>query len=86
METTSKLVLNLGDPQEKAGAGGSWGLGKTVYFRVGIGLVVFYSRIKLGAEKYMSRLIACFVESEGSSKRRLAEASMGYCVVGRKHC
>ncbi len=49
---------------------------------MGIGLVVFYSRIKLGAEKYMSRLIACFVESEGSSKRRLAEASMGIAWWG----
>ena len=29
----SKLIYDIGKPQEAEGAGGSWGLGKTVYFR-----------------------------------------------------
>ena len=58
-----KLVYEISKPQERAGAGGSWGFGKTVYFRIGIGLVIFYSRIKENG-KYQSRLAATFVEDE----------------------
>lgn len=39
-----KLVYEICKPQETEGAGGSWGIGKTVYFRIGIGLVIYYSR------------------------------------------
>ena len=35
-----KLIYEISKPQEMEGAGASWGLGKTVYFRVGIGLVI----------------------------------------------
>ena len=42
-----KLIYEISKPQETEGAGGSWGLGKTVYFRVGIGLVIYYSRIEM---------------------------------------
>ena len=58
-----KLVYEICKPQQNEGAGGSWGLGKTIYFRVGIGLVIYYSRIKQNG-KYVSRLAACFVEDE----------------------
>jgi len=61
-----KLVYEICKPQEAEGAGGSWGLGKTVYFRIGIGLVVYYSRIYEGNGKYASRLAASFVENETS--------------------
>lgn len=59
-----KLVYEICKPQEAAGAGGSWGLGKTVYFRVGIGLVIYYSRIMTEEGKYQSRLAASLVERE----------------------
>lgn len=58
-----KLVYEISKAQEKQGAGGSWGLGKTVYFRVGIGLVLYYSRIKTKGG-FESRLAACLVENE----------------------
>ena len=61
-----KLVYEICKPQEAEGAGGSWGLGKTVYFRIGIGLVIYYSRIDEGNGKYSSRLAASFVEDENS--------------------
>ena len=61
-----KLVYEISKAQDSEGSGGSWGLGKTVYFRVGIGLVIYYSRIKLENGKYESRLVACFVEDEKS--------------------
>ena len=58
-----KLVYEICKPQQNEGAGGSWGLGKTIYFRLGIGLVIYYSRIRENG-KYQSRLAACLVEDE----------------------
>lgn len=58
-----KLVYDLGKEQQTEGAGGSWGLGKTIYYRLGIGLVIYYSRIKTD-NGYSSRLAACLVENE----------------------
>lgn len=62
-----KLIYEVCKPQEAAGAGGSWGLGKTVYFRIGIGIVIYYSRIKNGEGEYQSRLAASLVEKENSA-------------------
>lgn len=59
-----KLIYEICKPQEAEGAGGSWGIGKTVYFRIGIGLVIYYSRIKNQDGSYASRLAASFVEDE----------------------
>ena len=59
-----KLVYEVSKPQTEEGAGGSWGLGKTVYFRVGIGLVIYYSRIVDENGNYASRLAATLVEDE----------------------
>lgn len=59
-----KLVYEISKPQETEGAGGSWGLGKTVYFRIGIGLVIYYSRICDDNGNYSSRLVASLVENE----------------------
>ena len=78
-----KLIYEISKPQEMEGAGGSWGLGKTVYFRVGIGLVIYYSRIINECGEFESRLAASFVENEmfddsiipalsGKSKRCIA--------------
>lgn len=58
-----KLVYEICKPQSNEGAGGSWGLGKTIYFRLGIGLVIYYSRI-CEKGKYQSRMAACLVENE----------------------
>lgn len=60
-----KLIYEISKPQQTEGAGGSWGLGKTVYFRIGIGLVIYYSRI-LHNGNYISRMAACMVEDETS--------------------
>lgn len=68
-----KLVYEICKPQEAEGAGGSWGIGKTVYFRIGIGLVIYYSRIDEGNGKYSSRLAASLVENETSSDAMIPE-------------
>lgn len=59
-----KLVYEISKPQENIGAGGSWGLGKTIYFRLGIGLVIYYSRILNENNRYESRLAVSLVEDE----------------------
>lgn len=63
-----KLVYEIGEPQENNGAGGSWGLGKTVYFRMGIGLVLYYSQFKNETGKYETRLAAVLVENKDNIK------------------
>ncbi|KAB8125581.1 hypothetical protein F9U64_22370 [Gracilibacillus oryzae] len=83
-----KLVYEISMPQEKLEAGGSWGLGKTVYFRVGIGLVVYYSRIKNEDGNYESRLAACLVEDETHEDRLLpdeSELKRGIAWWGQPH-
>jgi hypothetical protein len=65
------LIYEISRPQQKEGAGGSWGLGKTVYFRIGIGLVIYYTRIKNEQGKYESRLAACLIEDEKSKDAML---------------
>ncbi len=66
-----KLIYEISKPQTKEGSGGSWGLGKTIYYRVGMGLVIYYSRIKLKSGRYESRLAACLVEDEKKSNTLL---------------
>lgn len=64
-----KLVYHVGKPQDQLGAGGSWGYGKTLYYRISqIGLVVYYSRIKKENGEYESRLCAVMCEDENSEK------------------
>lgn len=84
-----KLVFDTGKEQTNSDdgmAGGSWGYGKSVYFRVGIGLVVFYSRIKSG-DGYESRLIVALIEHENSKEAILSEVrsdAIGRAWWGRK--
>lgn len=59
-----KLIYDTGKRQTQANAGGNWGFGKSVYYRVGIGIVIFYSRIKTDSG-FESRLIITLVEDEG---------------------
>ncbi|WP_053073861.1 hypothetical protein [Bacillus sp. LL01] len=59
-----KLIYEISMPQQQEGAGGSWGLGKTIYFRIGIGLVIYYTRTTDANGKLVSRLAACLVEDE----------------------
>lgn len=58
-----RLVYSMGNPQTQSGAGGSWGLGKTLYYRIGTGIVIYYSRIKVG-NNYEERLVGVLVENQ----------------------
>lgn len=70
-----KLVYEISKPQDQSGSGGSWGLGKTVYFRIGIGLVIYYSRIKRSDGDFESRLAAALVEDETKTDNLLPARS-----------
>lgn len=72
-----KLIYEISKPQDQSGAGGSWGLGKTVYFRIGIGLVIYYSRVKKEGffGGYESRLAAALVEDETKGNHLLPQNS-----------
>ena len=63
-QNLGKLVFHIMKAQENENAGGSWGIGKTVYYRMGIGIVVFYSRVKLDDGNFQERLVAALVENE----------------------
>lgn len=71
-----KLIYELGKNQDGEGKGGSWGIGKSVYFRIGIGIVLFYSRIKQDDGTFESRLAALLVEDEGAETSLLNESKM----------
>jgi len=63
-QNLGKLVYQIMENQTKEGSGGSWGIGKTVYFRIGNGLVLYYSRIKLENNKYEERIVAALIVDE----------------------
>lgn len=70
-----KLIYDTGKRQTQAGAGGNWGFGKSVYYRVGIGIVIFYSRIKT-EDSYESRLIVTIVENESKKNPDGSDATI----------
>lgn len=73
----SKLVYQISQPQEQRDAGGSWGMGKTVYYRAGAGLVFFYSRIRTKNAEYIERLSASLVEDACASAPILPGTASG---------
>lgn len=84
-----KLAVGFMENQTGDGAGGSWGLGKTVYFRVGMGLVIYYSRVKING-KYESLMVATIAENEKEdpivppvSGKRYGIAVWGEIIDGR---
>lgn len=67
-ENCRKLIYEFGEPQSQKESGGSWGLGKTIYFRMGIGIVLYYSQFKDENGAYHSRLAATIVENNKAIK------------------
>lgn len=70
-----KLIYDTGKKQTKITAGGNHGLGKSVYYRVGIGIVIFYSRIQK-EDKFESRLIITLVEDENKKNADGTDATI----------
>lgn len=76
-----KLVYEIGRTRDSEGAGGSWGLGKTCYFRMGAGLVFYYTRVQIG-DDFGERLVACLVENQDSDERLQLETRTGIAWWG----
>lgn len=76
-----KLVFEIGRTRTDDSAGGSWGLGKTCYFRMGAGLVIYYSRIET-SEGYEERLVASLVEDENRVDRLQVTTQTGIAWWG----
>ncbi len=79
------LVYDAMNPRQDEGAGGSWGIGKTVYFRFGSGIVFYYSRIKLGEGNFQSRLVGVLAEKKYPNNVLLKnqQKSSGIAFFGR---
>lgn len=84
-----KLIFDTGKEQTNSSAGeagGSWGYGKSVYYRVGIGLVIFYTRIRENGI-LKSRLIISFIEDETDRHavlKEIIENSVGRAWWGKR--
>jgi len=63
-QNLAKLVFHIMKPQPQEGKGGSTGIGKTIYYRMGNGLVIYYTRILVSNSNYEERLVASLIEDE----------------------
>ena len=70
-----KLIYEICQAQTGADKGGSWGLGKTVFFRAGIGIVMYYSRIQK-ENGYEERMAATLIENEKDKHSLLCRAKL----------
>lgn len=73
-----RLVYDTGKPQTQKYSGGNWGYGKSAYYGMGAGFVVFYSQIEENGE-YKSRLIVTLIEDEEADNTILS----GHCDGAR---
>ena len=79
------LVYDIDSNDKKYSAkGGSWGIGKSVYYRYGIGLVFYYSRT-LEDGKYIEKLAGVLVQDETEPTCLLGPDSRGICYIGDEH-
>lgn len=74
-----KLVFNIGKRQISKYAGGSWGLGKTSYFHLGVGIVLYYTRT---SDTNKERLIVSLIEDQDSQNQLLPESDRGIAWWG----
>lgn len=59
-----KLTKTIGQAQDRSMAGGAFGVGKTIFYRISELPVMFYSRFKGPDLKFHERLLFCIIEDE----------------------
>ncbi len=65
------LVFNIGRNHGTSGAGGSFGFGKTIFFKAAeSGLILYYSKCLNSAKKEEHRLMFCMISAEEQKKGR----------------
>lgn len=80
-----KLIYGINMNQEEGDAGGSWGLGKTSFFRIGSGIVIYYTRIKNENGSYEERLAACLIEDSKKEDAVMPNNPRGIAWWGDKN-
>lgn len=75
------LIYQIGKDTKSTDSGGSYGYGKTTFFRVGIGLVIYYSRMYENG-RYRNLLAATLVEDENSDPMVKKEENRGISYFG----
>lgn len=80
-----KLVYSFLESGKDDDSGGSWGIGKSVYYRFGIGLVFYYSRTYEN-NRYKHKLAGAIIENEESSHALLKQysSSLGIAFFGEE--
>ena len=80
----TKLVYSFAEKQNEEGKGGSWGYGKTCYFGLGAGFVVYYSRTVYEGE-FVSRLAVALVEdTDAKDTMIIPESKLGTTYWGKR--
>lgn len=77
-----RLIYDTGKPQTQKYSGGNWGYGKSAYYSMGAGFVIFYSQIEEDGE-YKSRLIVTLIEDEESDDTILSGHENGSRNAGK---
>ncbi len=77
-----RLVFDVGKGQTRKYSGGNWGYGKSAYYEMGAGFVIYYSRI-MEDGMYKSRLIVTFIEDEENEEAVLRGHRDGSISAGR---
>jgi len=67
---------------EAADMGGAWGLGKTVYYRMGAGIVFYYSRIVNDSGEHKERFAATLFEDKNAENRLMRDSKTGIAWWG----
>lgn len=79
-----KLIYGISMNQTESGAGGSWGLGKTSFFRIGNGIVIYYTRVRKNDGTYGERLAASLIEDSEKPDALLTHNSRGIAWWGAR--
>ncbi len=74
------LVYDMMMTNKGSNSGGSWGIGKSVYYRFGIGLCFYYSRT-FEDGKFKSKLCGALIEDE-NKKNRITKNDTGIAFFG----
>jgi hypothetical protein len=76
-----KLCFSVGLKQSREGSGGSWGFGKSIFYRLSHAPVMYYSRFMQDGG-FAERLIFCLIENQDDSSQRIFDEGTGLAWWG----
>lgn len=75
------LVYDFMNGKDDENAGGSWGIGKSVYYRYGAGICFYYSRTYEN-NRYIHKLAGALIQDEKKNECLLGKKSSGIAFFG----